>query len=171
LIVQLSGATISATLSSTVGVTNDSATSGLRVQGLSGGTSLAVTVGNTVGINDTAILSSLSGISAQLNTLNTNLSTLGISVPSTFKTGRVSVTSSAVIQMDSAGFTCENGVTVKSINANTNLVYMGNTSGLVGSSFGYSLYEGDEIFLKLNNTNKVYLISSSGTQIVTYAAS
>jgi hypothetical protein len=171
LIVQLSGVTVSATLSSTVGVTNDSATSGLRVQGLSGGTSLAVTVGNTVGINDTQILNSLSGISSQLGTLNTNLSTLGISVPSSFKTGRVSVTSSSVVQMDSSGYTCENGITVKAINANTNVVYMGNTSGLVGTSFGHALYEGDEIFLKLNNTNKIYLIASSGTQIVTYVAS
>jgi hypothetical protein len=48
---------------------------------------------------------------------------------------------------------------------------MGNTSGLVGTSFGHALYEGDEIFLKLNNTNKIYLISSTGTQIVTYVAS
>lgn len=165
----LIGATISATISATVGVTNDSAGNGLRIQGMSGGTSVSVSVGNTVGINDTLILNGITACYGQLVTLNTNLGTIGISVPSTFKTNKVSVTTSAA-QMDSSGFTCQNGINLKALATNTQLIYFGNTSG-VSSTSGYGLDPGEEIFLKINNTNKIYTVSGSGTQAVFFSAS
>lgn len=163
------GATISATIAATVGVTNDSAGNGLRIQGMSGGTSVTVSVGNTVGINDTAILSGITQCYSQLVTLNTNLSTLGISVPTTLKTNKVSATTSAG-QMDSSGFTCQYGINIKALATNTQLVYFGNTSG-VSSTSGYGLDPGEETFVKISNTNKIYLISGSGTQAVFFNAS
>lgn len=166
--VNIAGATINAVINPTVGVTNSSSTP-LFVTGVTGTTPIPVNVGNTVGINDTAILNSLSGICSGINTLNLGL---GTTIPSTFKTGRISVGSSSVVQLDTGtGFTCGYGVNLKSINANTNIIYVGNTSGFVGSSVGYSLYEGETIFLKVNNTNTIYLISASGTQVLTYMAS
>jgi len=163
------GATITATIAATIGVTNDSAGNGLRIQGMSGGTSVSVSVGNTVGINDTAILSGITQCYAQLVTLNTNLGTIGISVPSSFKTNRVSVTTSAA-QMDSSGFTCQYGVNIKALATNTQLIYFGNTSG-VSSTSGYGLDPGEEVFLKVNNTNTIYSISGSGTQALFFSAS
>jgi len=171
LFVNIAGDTINAVVNATVGVTNDSASSALRIQGLSGGTSVPVTVGNTVTVNDTAILSSLSGISNSLGTLNTNLSTLGISVPTSFKNGRTSSTFPTVQQLDSSGFTIQNFVKIKALSTNTDFIYIGNTGSFVGSSVGYALDPGDEAELKITNTNKVYVVSASGTQVVTYLAS
>lgn len=169
--VNIAGATINAVVNATVGVTNDSATSALRVQGLSGGLSIPTTVGNTVTINDTAILASLSGISSSLGTLNTNLGTLGISVPTSFKNGRTSSTYPTPAQLDSAGFTIQNYVKIKSLSTNTDFIYIGNTGSFVGSSVGYALDPGDETELKISNTNKIYIVAGSGTQTVTYLAS
>jgi hypothetical protein len=70
--VNITGATISATVNATVGVTTATGVA-LMVQGMTGGINLPVTVGNTVGINDTAILSSMAGISNQLGTLNSQI--------------------------------------------------------------------------------------------------
>ena len=172
--VVVTGATFEATIGTSI-----------SVFGVSGATAVAVTVGNTLGINDTNITngltaiyvninnvrSDLAGISSALGTLNTNLGTLGISMSGTFKTGRITVGSASVIQMDASGFSCEYGINVKSLNTNTNVIYLGNTSGLVGTSFGYPLFEGEDTFLKLDNTDKIYLISGSGNQIISFTAS
>lgn len=173
--VAITGATFEATIGTS-----------MAVFGVSGATAISIrTSGNTLAINDTNITngltaiyvninnvrSDLAGISSALGTLNTNLGTLGISVPSSLKTGRVTATSSSVSQMDSAGFSCQYGIQVKALSSNTNLVYFGNTSGLVGASFGYSMDPGESLFMKLNNTNLLYFISASGNQVVTYVAS
>lgn len=164
--VSIMGATINAVVNPTVGVTNSNLTP-LFITGVTGTTPVPVNVGNTVGINDTKLLSSLGGICSGIDTLNLGL---GTTIPGGFKTGRVSVGSSSVVQMDT-GFTCGYGVNLKSINANTNLIYVGNTLGFVGGSSGYSLYEGETVFLKVSNTNSIYLISGSGTQVLTFIAS
>lgn len=173
--VAITGATFEATIG-----TN------MAVFGVSGATAISIaTVGNTLAINDTNInngltaiyvninnvRTDLAGISSALGTLNTNLGTLGISVPSSLKTGRITATSSSVSQMDPTGFSCQYGIQIKALSSNTNLVYFGNTSGLVGASFGYSMDPGESLFMKLNNTNLLYLISASGNQVVTYVAS
>jgi hypothetical protein len=157
-------------LSSVVGVTNDGATSGLRVQGLSGGTSLAVTVGNTaLGLNDTNILNGITACYNQLVTLNAGL---GTTIPSTFKTGRISSSSvGSVEQLDTTGFTCYYGVNLKAISTNTDVIYYGNTSGLDGASFGSQLDPGENTYIKISNTNKIYVKAASGTQVIVYNAS
>lgn len=173
--VAITGATFQATIGANMGVF-----------GVSGATAISIkTEGNTLGINDTNITNGLtaiyvninnvrtdlSGICAALGTLNTNLGTLGISVPTSLKTGRVTASSASVSQMDPVGFTCEYGIQVKSISSNTNTIFLGNTSGLIGASFGYSMDPGESLFLKLINTNIIYVSSSSGNQIVSYVAS
>jgi hypothetical protein len=164
------GATINATVNATVGVTNDSAGNGLRIQGMSGGTSVAVTVGNTaLGLDDTDILTGITACYAELVTLNTNLGSIGISIPTTFKSSRASVTTLAT-QMDASGFTCQNGINLKASATNTQLVYFGNTSGILASN-SYGLDPGEEVFLKVSNTNLVYLVAGSGTQSLFFAAS
>lgn len=163
------GFTASISLSSTVGVTNDGATSALRVQGLSGGTSLPVTVGNTLNVYLDSISSGLTAILAGITALNVGLGTV---VPSTFKTGRISsISSGSVTQLDSAGYTCYYGINLKAISSNTDVMYYGNTSGLDGASYGYQLDPGENIFLKLSNTNTIWVKAASGTQVVVYNAS
>jgi len=158
--VNVTGATISATIPSTV-----------TVVGLSGATAVNVTVGNTVGINDNAILASMAGISNSLGTLNSQILSIAGAVPSAFKTGRISVSSASVSQIDSGGYTATSAVTIKALSTNTDFVYLGNTSGLIGSSYGFALDPGESFNLKVNNSNKVFAVSNTGTQVITYLVS
>jgi hypothetical protein len=166
------GATINVTVNPTVGVTNDSPNNGLRVQGMSGGDNVRVQVQNTVTVNDTNILSSLSGICAAIGALNTNLSTVGAARPTTIKTGRVSSVFSTPQQIDSSGFTCQSGINFKALSTNTDFVYLGNTatsSALIAN--GIALDPGDQVFVSITNTNNFYMVAASGTQTITYMAS
>lgn len=158
--VSISGATISATIPSTV-----------FVSGISGATAVNVTVGNTVWINNTTMTDGLTAIYGQVVGLRTDFTALGVGRPTAFKTGRSSPTSVAVSQVDSAGYTCLAGINIKALSTNTDFVYIGNTSGLVGSSYGYALDPGENVFLDIQNTNKLYAISNTGTQVITYMAS
>jgi hypothetical protein len=167
--VQISGATINATINPTVGVTNTSSTP-LFICGTSGATAVNVTVGNTVGINDTAILASMAGICGELTSLNAQILSIAGSVPSSFTTNRVSVTTSAGLMDSGTGFTCTNGINLKAAATNTNLIFFGNTSA-ISSTNAYGLDPGEEIFLKIDNTKLVYLIAGSGTQSLFYSAS
>jgi len=168
--VQISGATINATINPTVGVTNTSA-SPLFVCGVSGATGVNVNVQNTVFIDDSSILSGMTAIYGQVVTLNSNLSTLGLAKPASLQTGRVTSTFSTTQQLNS-GFTCQSGVNIKALSTNTDFVYVGNTSAsatLISS--GYAMDPGDETFVNINNLNKVYIVAASGTQSVTFLAS
>lgn len=170
--VQISGATINAIINPTVGVTNDSSGNGLKIQGMSGGENVRVQVQNTVNVNDTAILSSIAGVCAQVALLNTNLSTLGFSKPSTIKTARVSSTFSTPQQLDSTGFTCQSGLNIKALSTNTDFIYVGNTASSASLlANGLALDPGDQVFVQIANTNTFYILAASGTQTITYMAS
>jgi hypothetical protein len=163
--VQISGATINALINPTVGVSN-SALFPLFISGVSGATAVSVNVGNTVGVNDTAILSGMTALYGQLVSLNLGLAT---AMPSGFKTGRTSSTYPAVQQLDS-GYTCGKGVSVKALSTNTDFIYLGN-SGSFSGSVGHALDPGDSVFLSIDNLSKIYVLSASSTQTVTYIAS
>ena len=165
LFVQISGATINAVINPTVGVTNSG--DALRIQGITGGQPVSTTVGNTVGINDSALLAGLTGLYAQLVSLNLGLAT---AMPTGFKTGRTSSIYPAVQQLDS-GYTCGKGVTIKAVSTNTDFIYVGNSGGFIGSSTGHALDPGDQVFMTIDNINKIYISSASATQVVTFIAS
>jgi hypothetical protein len=158
--VSITGATFEATIGANVGVF-----------GVSGGTAINVTVGNTANINDAALLTGITGIYGQVVGLRTDLQALGVGRPTSFNTGRLSMTSSVVGQLDTSGFTCLSGINIRALSTNTDFIYIGNTSGLIGSSFGYALDPGENVFLDIQNTNKIYAISNTGTQVITYMAS
>jgi len=147
---------IGASISATVGTT-------LSVQGFSGGYPLP--------INDTNLLQGMTGIYGQVVGLRSDLNVLGVGRPTTFKTGRATLTSSSASQLDSAGYTTTSSINVKALSTNTDFVYIGNTSGLIGSSFGYALDPGESLEINVINTNTIYGISNTGNQIVTYLAS
>lgn len=158
--VSITGATFQATIGTSMGIF-----------GVSGATAISVTVGNTANINDSAILSGMTNIYGQVVGMRTDLQALGVGRPTSFKTGRLSATSVSVGQMDSAGFTCLSGINIRALSTNTDFIYIGNTSGLIGSSFGYALDPGENVFLDIQNTNRLYAISNTGTQVITYMAS
>lgn len=154
--VNITGATISATIPSTV-----------TVIGLSGATAVNVTVGNTANINDTAILSGMTSIYGQVVGLRADLAGLGMTIPSGFTAYRLTV-STAVTQMYSTGMTCVNGIQIKANSSNTDIVYINNSAGM---TFGYELDPSESVFLKIQNANKVYLAAKTGSQIVSFFAS
>jgi len=158
--VNITGATFEATIPSTV-----------LVAGISGATAINVTVGNTANINDVAILSGMTNIYGQVVGLRTDLTALGVGRATNFKTGKLSATSASAGQMDPAGHTCFAGINIRALSTNTDFIYLGNTSALIGSSFGYALDPGENVFLDIQNTNKVYAIANTGTQTITYMAS
>lgn len=169
----ISGATVSVTLSTTVGVTNDGS-SALKIQGISGGTSVATTVGNTVGINDTNILTGITAVYNRMGTMGNTLDAIynalavfGLIRPSSSSAGIVSATTGATYL--GPAYACAAGVNVKSLGSNTDLVYLGNT--YVGTSFGYQLEPGESIFLNVGNVRHVLIMSKSGTQTLSYFAS
>jgi hypothetical protein len=157
--VNVTGATISATIPSTV-----------TVVGLSGATAVNVTVGNTVGINDTNILSGMTAIYSQVVGLRADLGGFAVTRPSSFKNSRVSATT-VVSQLDVAGFSASSGINLKALSTNTDLIYIGNTGSFVGSSSGFAMDPGDSVFLNIVNTNKLFIQANSGTQVLTYMAS
>ena len=161
----ISGATIAVTINPTVGVTNDSANNGLRIQGMSGGLAVATTVGNTLTINDTNIVVGLTNIQSAINTLNTNLGTLGFSRPTGFTAGRITATTSV---SSMAGYTTISGVHLKASTSNTDLIYL-NADGIANT--GYELDPGETIFFDIQNLNKIYLRSKSSTQVISFMAS
>ena len=113
----------------------------------------------------------MTGIYGQVVGLRSDFTALGVGRPTTFKTGRVTVTSASASQMDSSGYTTTANIKVKALSTNTDFVYIGNTISLVGSSFGYALDPGESVDLNVINTNTVYAISNTGTQVITYIAS
>ena len=157
--VNVVGATISATIPSTV-----------TVVGLSGATAVGVSVGNTLTINDTNITNGMTAIYGQVVGLRSDMGGFAVTRPSSFKNGRVSATTS-VSQMDATGFSASSGVNIKALSTNTDFVYIGNTGSFTGSSTGFAMDPGDVVFLNIVNTNKIWVQSNSGTQVITYLAS
>lgn len=157
--VNITGATINATIPSTV-----------TVVGLSGATAVNVLVGGTANINDTNILLGMTAIYGQVVGLRSDLGGFAVTRPSSFKNGRVTVGLS-VVQMDSTGFTASSGVNIKALSTNSDFIYIGNTGSFVGSTAGYALDPGDQVFLDISNTNKIWLQAGSNNQAITYMAS
>lgn len=147
---------VGAAINATVGTT-------LSVQGFSGGYAL--------NINDTNILNGITGIYGQVVGLRSDFAALGVGRPSTFKTGRNTLTSASVSQLDSSGYTTTANIKIKALSTNTDFVYIGNTITLIGSSFGFALDPGESVDLNVVNTNTIYGVANTGTQVVTYIAS
>jgi hypothetical protein len=58
-------------------------------------------------------------------------------------------------------------VIIKASNNNTGTVYIGFSSGVTAST-GFELGAGESLTLPVNNVNKLYAISSSGSQNISY---
>lgn len=163
--VNITGATISATIPSLVTVT-----------GLSGATAISTTVGNTVGINDTNIVAGITAVFNRMGTMGGTLdaiynalSVFGLVRPTNVFSGLISTTTGATAIGGGAGFTCYAGINFKALGTNTDLIYLGSLN--VGTSFGYQLEPGENVFLNVGNINKVYAQARTGTQTLSFFAS
>jgi hypothetical protein len=59
----------------------------------------------------------------------------------------------------------DNGAFVKSIAANTGLLYVGNVAGTVSSANGFELSAGNVAFFNVDNLNQIFVNASVGTSI------
>jgi hypothetical protein len=168
--VSVQDVTVTAYINPVIYIDNYGSTSALRIQGNTGGIPVSVSVSGTAAIYDTNILNGMTAIYAQVVGLRSDLGGFAVTRPSSFKNGRVSTTTSTT-QLDASGFTSSKGVNIKALSTNTDFVYVGNTSPFTGSSVGFAMDPGDSIFLDISNTNKIWIQSNSGTQVVTYLAS
>jgi len=136
------GLTANVTLSATVGVTNDSVTNALKVQGLSGGTNIGITA-------------------AALNIGS-------VSLPSGFTAGVIDVTLAAK-RFDS--YSMGSGTKLRAGSSNTGTLYIGGTGGGLGSTSGYPLFAGESCFVEVNNLNLLHVVGGITGQQISYFAS
>lgn len=73
-----------------------------------------------------------------------------------------------VVQLPSNAL--KNSINIKASNSNTGNIYLGNSSG-VTTSDGFELCPGESITLPITNSNLVYLISDTASQLVSFIAS
>jgi len=155
--VNIQGVTISTTIQSTVGVF-----------GISGATAVGVNVGNTVGINDTAILSGITAMYGQIVGLRSDLVGFAVIRPTGGTAYRVSSTSTSTVL---SGFTCKSGVNLKAASSNTDIIYIADSSS-AGSTTntGYELDPGESLFIDIINMNLIAHRAKSSTQVLSYIA-
>lgn len=163
---QIVGATIQATVNATVGVTTGTGP-GLRIQGYSGAYPVTVGVSGTVDIDDSAIVAGITALGVTLDAIYNALSVFGLVRPTSAFAGLTTTTTSPV-QLGT-GFTCAAGVNLKAFGSNTDLIYLGTST--VGSSYGYQLEPGENVFFNVSNINLIYAMAKSGNQILSYYAS
>lgn len=154
-----SGVTFSVNIGATVGVVNGD--SGLVVQGLSGGTPIAVKGRNGEAIEVVNSPGSAVGVTGEFFTDGSQLTKVSEIVrPSSIVSG-YTLASITATQLPSNAL--NTGVTIKAAKSNTDFIYVGN-SGLSGgiTTNGYPLQSGESIFIECNNTNLVYVIGTTG---------
>lgn len=155
--VNIQGVTISTTIQSTVGVF-----------GISGATAIGVNVGNTVGINDTAILSGITAMYGQIVGLRSDLGGFAVIRPTGGTAYRISSTNTSLAL---AGFTCMSGVNLKAASSNTDIIYISDSSTVASTTnVGYELDPGESLFINIINMNLIAHRAKSSTQILSYIA-
>ena len=74
----------------------------------------------------------------------------------------------SVVQLSSN--TLKNSICIKASSSNTGIIYVGNSNSLTTTN-GFELNAGECITLPIINSDLVYLIANSSSQIITYIAS
>lgn len=76
-------------------------------------------------------------------------------------------------QITATSFACKFGVTLRADDANTGVLYIGNsdvTAGSTAATDGIPLAAGESLFLPVNNSNIPYAIASANNQIIYWVA-
>jgi hypothetical protein len=144
--------------------------------------SLPVSIGNVVTINDTNLLSSINNLDIatvksntdKLVSIDTTLSGSGVNAnivsfsrSGTVHTGSLGLT--AGVPVTPASGTLKTGVTLKAASSNgVDVLIKGNGAN---STYGYPLSPADILFIETNNMNNISLYIATGTATVHYIAS
>lgn len=174
LLVQILGApiTITANVNSSVGIYN-TATGPVYIQGSTGspvsitGVTLEslLTSINQSGNSGATFTSRIPTIETLLTNGTAKVTVNSETLPTSIRSG-VIATTSGVTSIYSTGFTCAKGVNLKAFSSNTFFVYVGET----GVTHGYPLDAGDEIFLEIDNLNKLFIKGDSTGQTLYFLA-
>jgi len=174
LLVQVLGApiTLTANVNPSVAVYNGS-TGPLYIQGSTGspvsitGVTLEslLTSINQSGNSGATFTSRIPAIETLLTAGTAKVTVNSETLPTSIKSG-VIATTSGVTSIYSTGFTCAKGVNLKAFPTNTFYVYVGET----GVTHGYPLDAGDEIFLEIDNLNKLFIKGDSTGQTLYFLA-
>lgn len=98
---------------------------------------------------------------------NQSIAISAISLPSTIRNGKVTVTTAGTrVQLSGSSVPLTRGVSVKAAIGNANTIYLGNAS--VSASNGFELSAGQEEFIECSDLNLVYIDAAANTQSVTY---
>lgn len=89
--------------------------------------------------------------------------------PATVYNGQKAVTTAGTAEALGSSTTLTAGVTVKALAANTNNVYVGDSS--VDSSNGYVLDAGESVFIEVDDLAKVFIDVDTNGEGVSYIAS
>lgn len=97
----------------------------------------------------------------------------GVTLPSTLTNlfGQQTVSSNTVaVQFQATSAVLRVGVVVKALAANTEPIYVADSSVLTGT--GFQLSAGEQVFIVIDNINKLYIVGTSATQVgVSYIGS
>ncbi len=172
--VQVLGApiTLTANVNPSVGIFN-SATGPIFIQGSTGspvsitGVTLEslLTSINQSGNSGATFTSRIPAIETLLTAGTAKVTVSSQTLPSSIRSG-VIATTSGVTSIYAAGFTCTQGVNLKAFPTNTFYVYVGET----GVTYGYPLDAGDELFLEIDNLNKLFIKGDSTGQTLHFLA-
>lgn len=94
-------------------------------------------------------------------------------VQSSFNTGSKSSIGTSAVQLTASSTVVKIGITIKAANANTGIVYIGNssiTAGTTDATDGFEIAGGESITLEVDNVNKIYAIGSATGQKVYWTA-
>jgi hypothetical protein len=170
LLVQVLGAPIAltATIGPSVTVTNTDSTP-LYIRGSTGSPvsitgitleSLLTTINNS-GISGSTFTSRIPVIETLLTNGTAKVKLDSYTLPTTLSTGLFTATTSPTA-VSVSGFTCARGVNLKSNYTNTFQIFVGITSA-IGSTNGYPIDPGENLFLEISNLNKLFAVSGGGS--------
>ena len=172
------GITFSATIASTIGITNSDwgsvpdKDSAIRIQGITGGEPIAVKGRNGEAIEVTNSPTTAISVTGGFYTDGSQKTTVTeINKPSSIISGFITAGTTTGVQLPSNSL--KTGITIKSSPSNVNFIYVGNSglsAGVTGN--GYLLESGESVFIECNNSNLIWVVgNSSDKRKVTYIGS
>lgn len=181
----LSNATDSVGISGTVGITGTIAITGAVTNtNLDAMTFAVVDTNKALRVTDvasTATAASVSTVATEIAKLttafgnaslldgtNVNVSVTKIIQPTGITSAKISVTATTTAATNLASFALQSGVHFKSDLVNTtSTIYIGTNAGVTNGT-GYPLYNGDQLFIETDNTNKIWISSTQAGSTLYY---
>lgn len=135
--------------------------SGTNITSTAGALDVNVTGGVTTGLTDAELRASPVPV------------TFDVGTEATFDHGSKTSIGTTPLQMVVASTPADKGVVVKSVNANSGTVYVGNSDvtllGVSDATDGFEIGGGESITLPVDDANKIWVVATVAGQAVTWA--